>query len=579
MVRKFDLRLSRKQVKDLQRKDLEDRFMEVQEKIFKQTEEITNKDREITKKDQEIVKQSKEITKKDRELTKKEQEIAKQAKEITKKDQEIVKQSKEITKKNRELTKKEQEIAKQAKEITKKDQEIKKLQDKLKEIEVAHKTEQINREANQPSSKKPEWDKDGNLVSGKRKKKRKNGGRRKGSGNRKKDLIPTEENITPLDFCPECNEDLRDQPVFETRSRVVEDIPPPPKPVVSKEITQRKWCPVCRKVVSSISERALVSSDYGLNMMIRCAYLWVVPAVSYPNISKYLSNFFGMSPSNSGISKMMVRLSKILAPVYQEILMDVKSDVCLWADETGWRIRGKPHWLWAFANKHSAYYWIDKSRGSDVVHRLLGDIFAGVLITDAWPAYNKIITSARQTCMAHIFRKIRKFIDSFPQYRSLLKFYVKLRRILRDAQRLQTNRKSLGEVTFQRRFKLLQDRLSDILKWKNPNSILKEVIAKVKRQQDYILTFVKYEDVPSHNNYAEGIIKKGVLKRKVSGGSMSFKGAQAYCILQSIAQTCHLRGLSFFDFLQATLTTYIKTGKPMMLSQYKVESGQHKKSS
>ena len=572
MTRKFDIHLSRKQVKGLQRKDLEDKFMEVQKEIFKQAEEITKKDQKITRQDQDLAKKDQEIAKQAKEITKKDQVI-------TKKDQEITKQAKEITKKDQKLIKKDQEITKQAKEITKKDQEIKKLNDKIKEIELAHKTEKINREADQPSSKKPEWDKDGNLLSGKRKKKKKNGGRRKGAGNRKKDLIPTEENITPLDFCPECNEDLRDQPVVETRSRIVEDIPPPPKPVVSKEKTQRKRCPVCRKTVSSVSERALSSSDYGLNVMHLCAYLWVAMAASYPNISKYLSNFYGMSLSNSGISKMMVRVSKILTPVYQEILTDVKSDFCLWADETGWRIRGKLHWIWAFANKHSAYYWIDKSRGSDVVHRLLGEIFAGVLITDAWGAYNKIKTRDRQTCMAHIFRKVRQYIDSNLRYSSLLDFYHKLRRILEDAKNLQTNRKALGEVTFQRRLKLLQDRLSVILKWKNPNPVLKEVIAKVKRQQDYILTFVKYEDVPSHNNYAEGIIKKGVLKRKVSGGSMSFKEAQAYCILQSIAQTCHLRGLSFFDFLQATLTTYIKTGKPMMLSQYKVEPGQHKKSS
>ena len=56
MTRKFDIHLSRKQVKGLQRKDLEDRFMEVQKEIFKQAEEISKKDQKLTKKDQEIKK-------------------------------------------------------------------------------------------------------------------------------------------------------------------------------------------------------------------------------------------------------------------------------------------------------------------------------------------------------------------------------------------------------------------------------------------------------------------------------------------------------------------------------------------
>ena len=462
------------------------------------------------------------------------------------------------------------ELFRKGQEITKKDQEIQTLKEKLKEIENNQKTLDANRESNQPSSKQPEWDKDGNLSSGKSKKK-KNGGRRKGSGNKKKYLIPTEENTTPLNSCPDCGSNLQDQPVLETRSRLVEDIPENQEPVVSEEIIERKWCSTCRKTASSLSERALPGSDYGLNTMILCTYLWVVTAISFPGISKFLSHFWGITISTSGISRMMVRLGEILTPVYQEILTDVKSGPSLWADETGWRIRGQLHWLWIFANKNSSYYWMDKSRGSDVVRRILGDVFAGVLITDGWVGYNQIVVSDRQTCMAHIFRKIRKYIEVHPQFRSVLKFYLKLRRILKDAEKLKVNRGKLGELVFHRRFKLLETRLSTLLEWKNPNPVLKEVIDKVKRQKDYILTFVLYEDAESHNNYAEGIIRKGVVKRKISGGSTSLEGAKAYGIILSVVQTCYLRKLSVCGFLKSSLIQYIRTGAPMLLSQYEMK--------
>ena len=95
-----------------------------------------------------------------------------------------------------------------------------------------------------------------------------------------------------------------------------------------------------------------------------------------------------------------------------------------------------------------------------MVNRILGDIFSGVLITDAWSGYFKI-ESYKQTCMAHIFRKIRKFIDVHPDYRSILKFYIKLRRILRDAQKLKENREELGEFVFKRRLDLLKSRISN----------------------------------------------------------------------------------------------------------------------
>ena len=94
------------------------------------------------------------------------------------------------------------------------------------------------------------------------------------------------------------------------------------------------------------------------------------------------------------------------------------------------------------------------------------------------------------------------------------------------------------------------------------------MIIQVKRQRKYILTFVEHAGVPNHNNYGEYIIKKGILKRKVSGGSMSEEGVRAYAILQSISQTCHLRKLSFLKFLAASCLHYIRTQKPLLLKDY-----------
>ena len=176
--------------------------------------------------------------------------------------------------------------------------------------------------------------------------------------------------------------------------------------------------------------------------------------------------------------------------------------------------------------------------------------------------------------MAHIFRKIRKFFEAYPQYRTVLSFYLKLRRIIRDGVKLQESRINIGELVYQRRLKLLKKRLAKLFEWKNPNPILLKIIEIVRRQQEYILTFVEHGDVPYHNNYGEYIIRKGVLKRKVSGGSMSKAGAGAYACIQSIAMTCQLRGISFFDFLRTTLIHYIKTGKPMLLPEYEAMQNQ-----
>ena len=117
--------------------------------------------------------------------------------------------------------------------------------------------------------------------------------------------------------------------------------------------------------------------------------------------------------------------------------------------------------------------------------------------------------------MAHLLRKIRKFRDAFPHLTSIVKFYVKLRRILRDGERLQSRRKKLGEEVFQRRLKRLNQRLKNLLNWPNPNDILREIIKKVKGQEPRILTFAEHPGAPCHNNYGEFLIRIGALKRKI----------------------------------------------------------------
>jgi len=452
--------------------------------------------------------------------------------------------------------------------ITELSEQLAQLQDEIDKEKAGQKIKNINKHVNQPSSKKPEWDKDGNpkpKATGKKKKRKK----RPGCGNvGKSGLTPDKTKFTPLESCPCCNNDLSGKAGKTDSGRIVEDIAAPAeKTTVYKEVTESKWCEQCKKMVSSTSESALPGSDIGLNAMIEMAYLWVMCALSFPKIRDLFINFKTLRLSTAGISRIMIRLSGILQPVYEEILNDVKQGTKIWADETGWRVKGKLWWLWIFANERSAYYWADKSRGGLVVERILGQVFFGILIVDGWHAYTKIVCD-RQTCMAHIFRKIRAFIDAFPQYRSIMTFYLKLRKIIRDGEKLQAARGDLSELVFRRRLKAIEQRLDELLKWKNPNDTLKEVIKKVHRQKEHILTFIMYGGAPHHNNYGEYIIKKGVVKRKMSGGSMSAEGARAYACIQSIAMTCQLRNISFHRFLKASLVCYIRTGKPMLLAEY-----------
>ena len=104
----------------------------------------------------------------------------------------------------------------------------------------------------------------------------------------------------------------------------------------------------------------------------------------FTRISEYLKDFYNQLISTAGLSAHVIRVGKILQPVYEEILEDIRKSKRVHADESGWRVNGDRWWLWVVGNQESAYYTIDKSRGKDVIHRILGQIFMGVLIVDGW---------------------------------------------------------------------------------------------------------------------------------------------------------------------------------------------------
>ena len=452
--------------------------------------------------------------------------------------------------------------------------DLKKENAKLKQQLEQDKIEDTNKQVNKPSSKQAEWEKDSCKGKDRGKKKGKKQKPRKGAGNRRKNKEPQHKQTATVEQCDLCGKDLSTQVALEsTNERIIEDIvAPPEETVVTQVLQEKKYCSDCQEVITAKSDLALPGADIGLNATVLVCYLWVALCLPYTKIKEYLATFFKLPISTSGLSCHVIRVAGIMKDVYDEVLNGVKNGAILHADETGWRVRGRNWWLWVFGTQDTAYFTVDKTRGSDVVRRVVGEIFFGVLVVDGWGAYLSLLCE-QQSCLSHLLRKIRKFRDAFPHLTDIVKFYLKFRRIIRDGERLQKNRNQLGELIFQRRLKRLKKRLADLLQWPKPDNVLEEIIKKVKRQQPRILTFVEHPDVPFHNNYAEYLIRIGVLKRKISGGSVSAEGAQAYAILLSIYTTCKLRGISFPKFLKESLRHYTKTGQPQSLKSYQEVTG------
>jgi transposase len=78
---------------------------------------------------------------------------------------------------------------------------------------------------------------------------------------------------------------------------------------------------------------------------------------------------------------------------------------------------------------------------------------------------------------------------------------------------------------------------------------LDELLARLARRKDELLRVLERPEIPLHTNASENDLRAWVIKRKISGGTMSGHGRVARDVMLGLLKTCRKLGLSFFAYL------------------------------
>jgi hypothetical protein len=340
---------------------------------------------------------------------------------------------------------------------------------------------------------------------------------------------------------------------------MTEDIPAGIQPVVTEHTIHRDWCPRCRKSVEPIVPDALPGSTIGNRTLVLSSWLHYGLGNTLSQIVAVFQHHLQFRLTPSGLTQQWYRLQEILYPWYEQLQAEALSSAVLHADETGWRVNGKGHWLWCFTAPRLTYYLIDRQRGRPVVARFFRQEFAGVLVTDFWAAYNAVACRARQTCLPHLLRDlehVEQYKHPSPEWPIFAK---KLRRLLGDGMRLK-RRENIPAEEFASRRTRLHARLDELIAtpWEDPQA--RRLIKRFKRHRDDLLTFLDYPDVPYDNNAGERAIRPAVIIRKNSYCNRSQRGADVQAVLMSVYRTLKQRGHDPLATITQALSDYLRTG-------------------
>jgi hypothetical protein len=219
-------------------------------------------------------------------------------------------------------------------------------------------------------------------------------------------------------------------------------------------------------------------------------------------------------------------------------------------DETGWKVGGQLAWLWVFTNDAVTVYVIDPTRAHEVVERLLGEAFEGVLECDAFLAYDPL-SYRQQKCLQHLLRRCAELTAS--KSRRAVVFSRQVARLLRGAIHL-ARRQQAGQVSPEG-FRIGRGRLEAALDrllaghYTDPDNA--RLAQLLRKHRSRLLLFLYEEGVHPPNAQAEQEIRPAVVVRKTSACNRSPTGAETHAILTSLIRTCRKHGQSFLDLAVA----------------------------
>ena len=359
-----------------------------------------------------------------------------------------------------------------------------------------------------------------------------------------------------LEVCPCCGGEL--QRCRRERKRIIEDIPEQITPVVTEHTLHRDYCPRCRKHVEPVVPDALPNATMGHHVMALSSWFHYGLGVTLSHVRDILAGHLHTVLTAGGLLDGWRRLAEAMFPWYEQIAREAKAGAVLHADETGWRVDGRGHWLWCFANHRCCYYLIDRSRGTPALQKFFTEAYQGTLVSDFWAAYDSVWTGDNQKCLPHLLRELLK-VDQHNDNGEWRAFSKHLRRLLRDGLRLR-KRPDFTVRRYASRIKLINRRL-----WKLADATYHDADAvrlahRIGKYRDYLFTFLDTPGVPPDNNHGERMIRPAVIIRKNSLCNRSERGAATQAILMSIYRTLKLRGHDPTETIAKALRTFLQTG-------------------
>jgi transposase len=341
---------------------------------------------------------------------------------------------------------------------------------------------------------------------------------------------------------------------------VIQQIELPDKLYRVIEHRARKYLdPVTGKIhIAPMPDHIRKGGLFGADITAAVAFMKGSCHMSYTTIQQFFKELFELDISRGMLCKATQKVSDSLQPAYERLVERLPTERQIGVDETGHHDGGKLHWAWCFDTPDYSLFRIDKSRGCEVLEKMLGSDFSGLICADYWGAYRKyarLFDVRMQYCMAHLIREIRFLAEHSVKRVSrwgncLLEWLKKLFKALHCRSRYTPKSFSLATERIKEGF------LSRVRR--PPDHKLAKKLAKRfkgKAAEDYF-RFMTEPKIEPTNNGTERQIRPVVIDRRITQGTRGYAGMRWCERIWTALATCKKQNRNVLKFIHHSLVAH-----------------------
>ena len=330
------------------------------------------------------------------------------------------------------------------------------------------------------------------------------------------------------------------------------------------------WCQDCGCYHQAPLPPHLIKAGlFGPRLTSLVAYLKGKIHASYSGIRDFFQDVVGIQVSRGYVAKLLRKASQSFGPPYGELIELLPQLTHLNTDETGHKDNGQRYWIWCFRAASFVVFKIDPSRGAEVLTRILGEDFKGILGCDYYAAYRKYARQCSvlvQFCLAHLIRDV-KYLCEFPDPQ--VQRYG--RGLLAGLQALfgTLHRKpQLRARAFEAELNRAHDQIwqAAIPATAGPyHRLIYNLAERFYHHGEAYFRFITHPTIDPTNNVVEQAMRFVVIDRQVTQGTRSALGRQICERLWTVMATCALQKRSPFQWICQAIIAHLKGLTPPSL--------------